>query len=154
LRPALSAVSAARFDPSSVSLGSEPNFSVRLPESASSSNRSTGAPLPSPAPEIRVPRDGRSRPVDRAVSPNIRIIEGQGVFWLIDGDTQERRRDFVVRVGEEILRPGGSLRIRPGDSIQLGGRSYRFAGAELSGAAESSIRRALNFSFPQAEAGF
>ncbi len=154
LRPALSSVSATRFDPSAISLGSEPSFSVRLPESASPQNPSSGTPLPSPASEIRVPRDGRSRSIDREISPSIRIIEGQGVFWLIDGDTQERRRSFVVRVGEEVLRPGGSLRIRPGDSIHLGDRVYRFGGAELSGATEISVRRALNFSFPQAEAGF
>ncbi|HKX12037.1 MAG TPA: hypothetical protein VJP40_02705 [bacterium] len=154
-RPALSLVSAAiPFNPSSAPLGAEPNLAVRLPESPLPLNHSSGAPLSSPAAEIRVPRDGRSRTIDRALSPNIRIIEGQGVFWLIDGDTQDRRRNFVVRVGEEILRPGGSLRIRPGDSIQLGDRVYHFAGAELSGATEISVRRALNFSFPQADAGF
>lgn len=143
---------------------SSPNFSTRLPEGqaepsfgAPSSNEPLSLPEVSglhSVPELRALRDGRSRPVDRNLSPSIRIIEGQGVFWLIDGDTHSRNRQLEVRVGGELLRPGGSLRIRSGDLIRIGDKAYRFAGAELPSGEEVAVKRPLHFGFANAEAGF
>ncbi|MCC6272022.1 MAG: hypothetical protein IT572_01025 [Deltaproteobacteria bacterium] len=77
-------------------------------------------------PEVRPSLDGRSRPVDREAASAIKLIEAQGVFWVIDIDTEARARGIEVRVGGHRLPPGGSLRVRDGELIHLGDRAYRF----------------------------
>ncbi|MCC7345226.1 MAG: hypothetical protein IT573_09825, partial [Deltaproteobacteria bacterium] len=101
----------------------------RLPDrffSVGGGGRDAAAPTESPPPEVRPSLDGRARPVDRDAVPAIKLIEAQGVFWVIDIDTEARARGVEVRVGGHRLPPGGSLRVRDGELIHLGDRAYRF----------------------------
>ena len=77
-------------------------------------------------PEVQASLDGRGRPIDREWAPAIKVIEAQGVFWVIDTDTSVRGRTMEVQVGAHVLPPGGSLRVRAGEVIRLGGRHFRF----------------------------
>jgi len=88
--------------------------------------RGAAASAEAAPPEVRPSLDGRGRPVDREAAPAIKLIEAQGVFWVIDIDTEARARSVEVRVGGHRLPPGGSLRVRDGELIHLGERAYRF----------------------------
>lgn len=92
---------------------------------AGSTRRGEAAPSEN-LPEIQASLDGRARPIDREWAPAIKVIEAQGVFWVIDTDTSARRRTMEVQVGAHLLPPGGSLRVRAGEVIRLGERHFRF----------------------------
>lgn len=126
--------------------------------------RGPAATVEGKLPEVRPSLDGRSRPVDREAAPAIKVIEAQGVFWVIDTDTEARARGLEVRVGGHRLPPGGSLRVRDGELIHLGDRAYRFRepvrdfAPEISSAPGSEgvlVRRHLHPQYNQGrEAGY
>ncbi|MFO1463057.1 MAG: hypothetical protein U1F66_04720 [bacterium] len=99
-------------------------YSVRLTGEADASSPTTESAAN--LPEVRALPGGRTRPVDRERLTSIRLIEAQGVAWVIDIDTAERNRQLEVWVGDHLLPPGGSLRVREGEVIRMGDRSYRF----------------------------
>ncbi len=103
-----------------------PRLPDRLFSLGGGGGRRPEAPTESSPPEVRPSLDGRARPVDREAAPAIKVIEAQGVFWVIDIDTGARARGLEVRVAGHRLPPGGSLRVRDGELIHLGDRAYRF----------------------------
>ncbi|MCE9624581.1 MAG: hypothetical protein K8R69_03865, partial [Deltaproteobacteria bacterium] len=100
-------------------LGPQRLFSLGSGEGGSSKPRE-------PLPEIRPSLDGRTRPIDRQIALSVKVLEAQGVFWVIDIDTESRSRSVEVRVGDHLLPRGGSLRVRDGEVVSLGERRYVF----------------------------
>jgi len=107
---------------SSPEFGPSRLYSVPFSKDAGGSGSESSESLP----EVQPLLNGRSKPVDYAVSTTVKVIQAQGVGWVIDIDTTERNRRLEVWVGEHLLPPGGSLRVRDGQVVRLGERRYRY----------------------------
>ncbi len=95
-------------------------------------------------PEVRANANGRAKPVDHGVITTIKVVQAQGVAWVIDIDTDERNRSLEVEVGGHLLPQGGSLRVRDGQIIRMGERRYRFRDAVSPEVSETAVPKRVS----------